>query len=77
MSTYSRTRKAICRISHLNEWIVTETYFKRHYKHRKKTWKQAYKDYKTKMIKYYGYNKYNLPRYCDYIKNNCVWQLPI
>lgn len=76
MSKYSRTRKAICRISHLKEWIVTRTYFNVH-KNQKQTWKQSYKKYKKEIIKCYGYNRYNLPRYCDYIKNNCVWNLPI
>lgn len=74
MSKYSRTRKAICRISHLNVWIVSRSYFK---KVPSKTWKRSYREYKKSTIKAYGYNKYGLKRYKDMLSDFiCIWRLP-
>lgn len=70
MSKYSRTRKAICRISHLNVWIVSRSEFR---KNPIKTWKQSYKAYKKRYIKLYGYNKGKLPRYDIAIKKFIIW----
>lgn len=50
MSKYSRTRKAICRISRLDYWIINRDTFKRL---KTKTWKEEYKKHrKTKISNY-------------------------
>lgn len=53
MSTYSRTRKAICRVSKLNTdtWLVNRVMFR---KNKPKTWKQSYKAFRKNMIMFYG-----------------------
>lgn len=73
MSKYARTRKAICRISHLNPdyWPVSRSYFK---KYSMQTWKQGYKKYKKAHIKFWGYNKDKLPRYDVAIKKYIIWR---
>ena len=48
MSKYSRTRKAICRISCLSKWIVSRDYFRRH---PSETWKQSYKKKRKEYLK--------------------------
>lgn len=60
MSKYSRTRKAICRISYLNYWIINRDTFKRL---RTKTWKEEYKEHRKTKILFYGYNPSNLISY--------------
>lgn len=47
MSKYSRTRKAICRVSKLKYWIVSRRLFKRY---RIETWKQSYKKYRKNCL---------------------------
>lgn len=53
MSKYSRTRKAICRISGLNYWIIDREALK---KQKYKTWKESYKKRRKVAILFYGYN---------------------
>lgn len=48
MSKYSRTRKAICRISRLEIWPVSRTYFR---KYPSETWKQSYKKKRKKYLR--------------------------
>lgn len=57
MSKYSRTRKAICRISHLDYWIINRDTFKRF---KPKTWKEQYKEHRKTKILFHGYNPSNL-----------------
>lgn len=49
MSKYSRTRKAICRISRLDYWIVSRTEFKRSAREYK-TWKQSYRYFRKSIL---------------------------
>lgn len=65
MSKYLRTRKAICRISHLSKWIVSRDYFRRH---PSETWKQSYKKKRKKYLKYCNY----LPTGYSYIKGKQI-----
>lgn len=48
MSKYARTRKAICRISKLSNWIVSKTYFR---KCHIDTWREAYKKYRKYLVR--------------------------
>lgn len=75
MSKYSRTRKAICRISHLSYWIVNRSLFRQM---KPRTWKDTYRRYKKGMIKCYGCNYHNLKKYQDVIDdyNISIWNLP-
>ena len=60
MSKYSRTRKAICRISHLDYWIINRDTFKRL---KTKTWKEEYKKHRKTKILFFGYNPSNAIAY--------------
>lgn len=57
MSKYSRTRKAICRISHLDYWLIDKNSFKRF---KPRTMKEQYKEHRKTIILFYGYNPSNL-----------------
>ena len=65
MNKYSRTRKAICRISVLSKWIVSRDYFR---KHPSKTWKQSYKKKRKNYLKSYNC----LPTGYSYIKREYI-----
>ena len=48
MSKYARTRKAICRISNLENWSVSRSYFKRN---PNEIWKQSYKKFRKECVR--------------------------
>lgn len=61
MSKYSRTRKAICRVNHLNIWMVNKEYFRCH---PIRTMKESYKRKRKRYLKYWN----KLPEGYSYIK---------
>lgn len=65
MSKYSRTRKAICRISRLEKWLVSRTYFR---KYPSETWKQSYKKKRKNYLRCCNY----LPKGHSYIKGKQI-----
>ena len=66
MSKYSRTRKAICRISVLEIWPISRKKFN---PLTQRTWKQDYKRYRKFSLKYYGKRTDTTKlRYKDFIK---------
>lgn len=87
MSKYSRTRKAICRVSNLSEWLVSRRGFK---KASFETWKQSYKKFRKSCLlerkfglscKYYSYltGDYIFPpcKYDEARKHFILWKLPL
>ena len=73
MSKYSRTRKAICRISYLDHWIVSRDYFRRN---PSETWKESWHKYRKWHIKVYNKrNKLTKYRYSELIKKYTIWQI--
>lgn len=72
MSKYARTRKAICRVSKLSNWIVNREEFR---KLRIKSWKESYKDYRK--LLFLSQAPYKIP--CKYkealMKYPDIWNL--
>jgi len=72
MSKYSRTRKAICRINHLDYWLINRNQFKRF---RIETMKEQYKEHRKTKILFYGYNPFNLTsNYGNRVKLPCKYK---
>lgn len=63
MSKYSRTRKTICRVNHLDIWMVNKEYFRHH---PVRTMKESYKRKRKRYLKYWN----KLPEGYSYIKGN-------
>ena len=69
MSKFSRTRKAICRIGKLNNWIITRGEFK---KYPIKSFKVSYKELRKTCIE--DNTKFYSSVYKDYIKTPCKYK---
>lgn len=55
MSKYSRTRKAVCRISHLSQWCTRSEFKKGTYE--TTTWKQSFRKAKKRARRIYEIDK--------------------
>ena len=65
MSKYSRTRRAILRVNHLNIWMVNREYFR---KYPVRTMKESYKRKRKRYLKFLG----KLPEGYSYILGTAI-----
>lgn len=74
MSKYARTRKAICRVSMLSNWIINRSSFR---KCPIKTWRESYKEYRKYLVRNNFTLKYKFP--CKYrealVKYPDIWNV--